>query len=340
MTSRRVRDIRRHLDLGSGPGLEIGPLHSPIVTRGDADVRYVDVHLTPQLKEYYATHPGTPVDDIVEVDYALIEAGRSRSLAEAVAADAPFAWVVASHVVEHVPDLVGWFADVAEVLADDGVLVLAVPDRRFCFDALRPPTTVGQVLQAHLDGDTRPSARAVFDHFDQAVDIDLGARWRGEPADPARIIHGTAYAWERVVEGAASGEYQDCHVWLFTPAELVAQLTTLARLGLLDLALHALDPTPAGDVEFYVALRRVPRQLEVAARRHEVLASFEGPIAAEALARAVEPPYDPGAPPAPAEGGSHAAGTGATTMEVSPREARAIAVKRRLVGALRSLRRR
>jgi SAM-dependent methyltransferase len=333
----RVGDIRRHLDLTVGPGLEIGPLHSPIVTRDDADVRYVDVHLTPALKAYYATHPGAPVDDIVEVDYALIEGGRTRTLPEAVAVDAPFAWVVASHVVEHVPDLVGWLADVAEVLADDGVLVLAIPDRRFCFDARRPPTTVGQLLQAHLDGDARPSVRAVFDHFDQAADIDLAACWRGEPTDPARIIHGTGYAWERVVEGQATGEYQDCHVWLFSPAELVAQLATLARLGQLDLALDALDPTPPGDVEFYVALRRVPRRLDAEARRLQVLASFEGPVATEALAAATDPPFDVGTgrPVGDARPGPGAT-AGTETVEVSPREARAIAAKRRLVGRVRS----
>ena len=197
----RAQKIRQHIDPASGRGLEIGPLHAPIVRVDEGDVRYVDVHLTPELRAYYSTHPGIPVDEIVEVHHALIVDGDARSLPEAVAEGAPFDWVVASHVIEHVPDLVGWLRDIASVLVEGGRLSLAIPDRRYCFDALRPPTTVGQILQAHFDQDTRPSVRAVFDHFSKAVEIDLQATWRGEPADPERINHGTEFAWAQVTRG-------------------------------------------------------------------------------------------------------------------------------------------
>ncbi|MBA3780525.1 MAG: methyltransferase domain-containing protein [Nocardioides sp.] len=73
----------------------------------------------------------------------------------------PYAWGIASHVIEHIPDLVGWLAQLADVVADDGVLVLAVPDKGYGFDAHRPLTTVGQILAAHEEGHTRPGVPSV-----------------------------------------------------------------------------------------------------------------------------------------------------------------------------------
>ena len=123
---------------------------------------------------------GVDVTLIPEIDYFLIQPdGQTLSLAEAAKAGAPFDWVMASHVIEHVPDVIGWLADVAELVADDGSLVLAVPDKRYTFDLHRPPTTVGQMLEAHLNRDERPSVRAVYDHFSSAVQYNHSDLWQG-----------------------------------------------------------------------------------------------------------------------------------------------------------------
>ncbi len=320
----RVQEIRRHIDVLGGRGLEIGPLHSPIVKPSEAEVRYVDVHLTPELKAYYSTHPGMQVDDIVEVHHALIVDGQARSLPEAVAPDAPFDWVIASHVIEHVPDLVGWLHDVAAVLVDGGRLALAIPDRRYCFDALRPPTTVGQVLQAHFDGDTRPSVRAVFDHFSTAAEVDLASAWRGEPVDPISVIHGNEIAWDHVQRVIETGEYQDCHVWLFTPGSFATQLRTLGELGLLGLVPVSVEPTAQGSIEFYATLAKVPSDLSDEARRRVVTEGFDRLASEDDL-----------------DGDG---GTGRRRpVELSEREERAIQLKRRalekarrVLGGLRS----
>ncbi|THI93750.1 hypothetical protein E7Z54_20625 [Nocardioides sp.] len=48
----------------------------------------------------------------------------------AAQAGAPFDWVFASRVIEHVPDLVGWLEQTESLVVEDGALVLVVPDRR------------------------------------------------------------------------------------------------------------------------------------------------------------------------------------------------------------------
>ncbi|MEX3900116.1 methyltransferase domain-containing protein [Paraburkholderia sp. BR10954] len=49
-----------------------------------------------------------------------------------------FDYVIASHVIEHVLDLVGWVHSLLAALKHAGRIVLAVPDRRYTFDYVRP----------------------------------------------------------------------------------------------------------------------------------------------------------------------------------------------------------
>ncbi len=245
-------------DLVSGRGLEIGPLDRAIAVKPDFDVRYVDVYDAPAIRAHYQDDPNVDIRAIPDVDFALhTPDGRIQTLVQAVSAAAPYRWVLASHVAEHVPDLIGWLHEIAEILEDGGKLVLAVPDRRYTFDSLRPPTTVGQLLQANVSGDRTPSVRAVFDHFRSAVHVSADQRWAGVEVDERDLIHGLPEAMEKVQ--LARNEYVDCHVWLFTPMEFAAQLADLGEMGLSDLYLSALLPTAPGEIEFYVALSRIPR---------------------------------------------------------------------------------
>ena len=273
----RRQRILASLDLELGRGLEIGPLYQPVALKEECDVRYVDVHRTPGLREYYAAHPGTPVDEIVEVDFPLVVGDRTRSLAEATAVAGPFDWVVASHVIEHVPDLIGWLADIADVLVDGGRLSLAIPDRRYSFDARRPATTVGQMLLAHHHGDTRPSVRAVFDHHHEAVTVDARAAWDGRPGRETTMFP-LETAHHMAVRAMTEDTYMDCHVWLFTPRSLVRQLQVLARMGYLDFTVAHVDPTAVDTLEFFAVLERMPRDLDPAERARLVEEGFALPI--------------------------------------------------------------
>ena len=265
---------------GEGRGLEIGPLHRTLVPRDRADVRYLDVRDRAGLVEWYEEmDPDVVVEDIQEVDYHLIQAdGRTLTMVEAAKEGAPFDWVMASHVIEHVPDLIGWLEELAELVSDNGRLVLAVPDRRYTFDAYRPLTTVGQMIQAHVDGDTRPSVRAVYDHYAGTVDYNHINLWRGERPFYDGPRFGAASA-EQQLRRALDGEYVDSHVWLFTPDTFLRQFRELRLGGRSQWFVDEIVPTPRDDIEFRVRLRRIPRSADATVEDYpgEVVAEGERP---------------------------------------------------------------
>lgn len=128
----------------NGVGLEIGPSHNPVAPKREGfNVSIID-HLSKSelIKKYQ--NSGVNLAAIEEVDYIW----RGERYADLVGQRECYDWVIASHVIEHSPDLIGFLQSCAEVLKPEGVLSLAVPDARFCFDQFRPITVC--VRPTHL----------------------------------------------------------------------------------------------------------------------------------------------------------------------------------------------
>lgn len=256
--NRRQELLWGFFDFAQGRGLEIGPLHSTTVPADLADVRYLDVFDRETLVRNYANDPGVPTELIPEIDFVLFDGTRVRSIPETLVDADLMDWVMASHVIEHVPDLIGWLAELASVVVDGGALYLAVPDRRYCFDLHRPGTSVGQMLQAHELGERVPSVRAVYDYKRGHAAVGARALWAGKPVGYEARIHSLEQVRE-FVEQARAGSYVDSHVWLFTPGTFLEQLVELRTLGLSQWRVESLVPTRPDELEFYAVLRRLPR---------------------------------------------------------------------------------
>jgi hypothetical protein len=246
--------------LDDGPGLEIAPLNCPIMLKSEWDVSYVDILPTEKLIEHYDSDPAVPNEDIVEVDFPLTGPdGLIRPLSEVAKGKAPFSWVLASHVIEHVPDLITWLDDLATLLRDGGSVVLAIPDTRYTFDAYRPQTTVGQMLQAHDQGDVIPSVRAVYDYLRSASTVSAAEAWAGRnPGQDKTRIHDLRLVMSKV-EHARAGQYVDSHVWTFRPSTFIEQINELGQLGLCEFVVETVQNTRPNELEFFAVLRRLPR---------------------------------------------------------------------------------
>lgn len=275
-------------------GLELGPLDRPTVPAdpscGPLEMRYLDLGPREDMVAFYASDPAVETDHIPPIHYWLrAEDGSTRTIAEAVGGDR-FDFLVANHVLEHLPDVIGWLRDVSTILHDDGALLLTVPDRRYCFDVHRPATTVGQALQAYDAGDRIPSVRAVYDQNRSHVDVDAIDLWRGRTPDHLERKLPFDYVMGRVA-AARAGEYVDTHVWTMTPRELVDLLDDLGQMELLPFTVDALLPTRPRKMEFHAVLRRLPRGLEpeaALALHREKVAAIREALPDESRSRAHE----------------------------------------------------
>ncbi len=244
----------RFVDLG-GRGLEVGPSYSPLVPKASgARVETVDHAPRDQLVEKYRAW-GFPEDKLAAIeDVDHVWAG--GSLAQSVGEEDAFEYIVASHLVEHVVDLIEFLRDCGTLLTPDGVLALVVPDKRYCFDRFQPHTSLGAVVDAHLFPRRFHPPGSLLDHHVYATKRgEATIAW--DPADeaPLGLQFDDVAAGRSLIAAALSEDgYHDVHRWKFTPSSFRLLLQDLRELGYHDLV-------EVGDVltsgfEFFVSFRK------------------------------------------------------------------------------------
>ena len=243
-------------------GIEIGPLTRPIVLPSDGEILYADHLPTEGLRAKYANDPNlgpAGLDGLAAIDLVL----DGRPMAEVLGARDPVDYIVASHVVEHVADPIGWLSNCADALKDGGSLFLAVPDRRFTFDHLRGASTTGDLVALNLAKPPRPTPEQVFEHIARAVWFEPGeviAAWEGDPIS-LRHMHDdalpAALAHARLV--SATDVYLDVHCTTYTPASLLDVFREIIALDLIPFEVATIVPTLPYEVEFFVLLRKRAR---------------------------------------------------------------------------------
>jgi glycosyltransferase involved in cell wall biosynthesis len=235
--------------------LEVGPSYSPIAPRADGwNTTIVDHATRDELAEKYRGQPDVWVDRIEDVDY-IWSAG---SLADAVPAalHGTFDVLIASHVIEHVPDVIAFFRATAALLHADATMILAVPDKRFCFDYFRPLATTAHVLEAHESGRIRHARRTAFEQWAYSVNSDGAGAWGQEPVSTLAFTLPFATAADLLAafDTNPDAPYVDMHAWQFTPSSFELIVLELAALGHADWNVESI--TPAAGCEFHVRLRR------------------------------------------------------------------------------------
>jgi SAM-dependent methyltransferase len=246
--SDRSAALLEGVDLDREVGLEIGPLDKPVVRRKEGrPIYYADYTSREALCAKSADDPNVDVTLIPEIDYLI--AGLPIRL------DRTFDYILASHVIEHVPDLVGWLEALFGWLSPGGRVILAVPDKRYCFDLLRALSTTGQVIEAHLQRRERPGFAAIYGGMRAAVHFDLGRAWREDPyRGSLEPMFSPEIAYHTAQRAHETGEHIDCHSWVFTHSSFLQILGELNDRGVLPLRIIR-DAAPVSmSNEFHVVL--------------------------------------------------------------------------------------
>ena len=245
---RRAR-ILKGLKLRESVGVEIGALDKPLVTRDMGQVLYVDHADTAALRRKYQDDTAVRADAIVDVDGVW----NNNTLLEAIGGR-KVDYVIASHVIEHVPDLITWLKGLEAVLAPGGEIRFAIPDMRYTFDCLRRETVFSDVLPAWIARAKCPMPREVIDFVANAADVRSDLLWHKPPAQAiSRKLYTDADA-TKLGEAAMRGEYHDVHCWTFTPASFARLMQQITAAGLSNLACRDFIDTPIGWTEFYISL--------------------------------------------------------------------------------------
>jgi predicted SAM-dependent methyltransferase len=143
-----------------GDGIEIGALHAPLRVTKRAKVKYVDRMSVHELREQY---PELSVHKLVHVD--IIDDGEQLKNI----GDSTQDFVIANHFLEHCQNPIGAISNMLRVVKGDGIIYLAIPDKRYTFDVDRPVTTIDHLLKDYEQG-PEWSKRQHFEEWTRAVD--------------------------------------------------------------------------------------------------------------------------------------------------------------------------
>ena len=247
----RRQKIVSGIDLRNSVGIEIGALDKPIVRRADGEIIYVDFSTTEDLIKKYHNDPSVNIENIVDVNAIW----GKNTLLQAIGGK-KVDYIVASHVIEHVPDLITWLAELSESLNSNGSIRLAIPDRRFTFDYLRHETQLKDVLAAYAVKARVPQPQQLLDHLLGTSVVDIVAAWEGK-IDPACLKkHATVpQALNTTQDMITNGTYHDVHCWIFTPLSFAQLFLELAENGLVNLACDNFTETQEYTYEFFVSLK-------------------------------------------------------------------------------------
>lgn len=245
----RDETILQHLKR-DGLGLEIGPSHNPIARKSDGyNVHIMDHMSREQLIEKYREH-SVNLDNIEEVDFIW----HGESYEELTAGTKQYDWIIASHLIEHTPDLIGFLNDCATILKDDGVICLAIPDKRYCFDHFRPLTGLSQIIDSHLQKHTYHTPGTVAEYFLNVVTKSGQIAWDSMTQGEYGFVHGLEDATRGMKSVIDEQAYMDVHAWCFSPHSFRLIIQDLFSLGLINVQEVAYHPTVAH--EFFIVLSK------------------------------------------------------------------------------------
>lgn len=142
-----------------GEGIEIGALDRPLLLPRAAHARYVDRYPAQELAQHY---PEIKPRRMVKPD--VVDDGEKLSQFK----DDSLDFVIANQFIEHCENPVGAIRNMLRVVKPQGIVFMAVPDKRKTFDQGRPLTSTEHLLQDDREG-PNGSRRQHYEEYTREV---------------------------------------------------------------------------------------------------------------------------------------------------------------------------
>jgi hypothetical protein len=215
--------------------LEIGPLASPCILKSQfPNSFYADIRNKSQLEEHYKGDSA-----ICDIDFVIL-----NSYTESLQDIEKFDYVIAKHVLEHFPRLIYFFNDISNILCDNAFLCLTIPDKRFCFDYFRSPTSFAEAYYIYANHILN-NPIGLLDFSTNYLNInDPYLLWQDK--DFLEILKNSILERDStsILESfhkSLQGSYFDSHFSVFTPNSFLLMMLNMTYYALL----------PFNIVEFY-----------------------------------------------------------------------------------------
>jgi SAM-dependent methyltransferase len=232
--------------------LEIGPLANPMISKtpGQNNVFYADIRPTEAIKDLYKNDNSVDKDRIVDIDYVITDS-YSNSLKDIE----PFDYILMSHVIEHIPEIIKFFLDISKVLKNDGKVCLTIPDKRYCFDHYRCPTSFAECYDVYRRGMPNNPLRVL--DFCSGYTINDPVFWWNNPTNYEHIAQDDSRFTDALsnYNAALHGDYIDVHFSVFTPETFLLLVYNLTRFSLFPFVVVEFYGTEENTFEFNVVLQ-------------------------------------------------------------------------------------
>ncbi len=229
--------------------LEIAPFHSPIAPKKEGwNCLSLDIFPYEKLVELAKAdsheHARNHWHRIETVDI-ISSATELKKAIEEKGCLGQIDRIISSHNFEHLPNPIKFLRECGDVLAANGILSMAIPDKRSTFDFSRPLTHLSEWLRYYHSDQVKPDPFTVFENESSFVDIN-----------ESKISYRNSIikSYESLQYRLKSNEYVDTHVSVFTPESFLQIINEVMILNLIPLAIIKFELNGA---EFIVHFQNV-----------------------------------------------------------------------------------
>lgn len=229
--------------------LEIGPYMSPLVTGQKVDT--FDVLSKEELISR-AISEGGPSYLIQDVTWVGPEASNEYIRAK-------YDLILSSHVVEHQIDLIAHFKNIDSLLHPGGYYAAMIPDHRYCFDHFNLPSTIIDVLTAHIVQDKNHTLNNFLEDRLTTGHNDTIRFWKNDFGNPKIMGKSFLDVLSLVAEyreAISNSTYVDVHAWKFTDRTFIEIFSVLSEMRLTSLSVVRVEPVKRGNNEFWILFKK------------------------------------------------------------------------------------
>lgn len=236
--------------------LEIGPYAKPVYRRPEFDVYYADMYSIEQIRENVTLfgHDGSAMPETIHIVMDPLARPTFTT-------DLKFDYIFSSHNIEHIPDPINHLQEMATVAASKNTLyLLAVPDKRYCFDHYQTLTYFTDMIAANRRQAKTNTFEAVLRNKVFMTHNDSPRHWNNDHDVNPYLFPTTDQFLEHVKKCITEAEpadtqYVDTHNWVHVPGSFYYNIDVLSRLDYIPWKILSVFETAQNSNEFYAILQ-------------------------------------------------------------------------------------